>query len=208
MDVKWWILFSYRFKVGFIFVWMVQTAKLLSIAGCRNNCCAQIDRLNEWQTNPHTDVATTISKQKASTTLHFNDRVKQVVVEFAELVGQLLVYFSYIYYFTCILSYKGFYELCVVIRGAGMMAYRIKMICKIWCTPCIFCGKYCPFYLTRCPFCAKFHTDRYTACFDLFCHSSLHLNNILWFLCQCLNPKYAFVVLLSVFFVKYHKSTC
>jgi translation initiation factor 5B len=45
----------------------------------------KIDRLNEWQTSPHTDVATTLSKQRTSTQLHFNDRVRQIVVEFAEL---------------------------------------------------------------------------------------------------------------------------
>jgi len=42
--------------------------------------------LNEWQTSPQTDVTTTLEKQRPSTQLHFNDRVRQIVVEFAELV--------------------------------------------------------------------------------------------------------------------------
>ena len=48
--------------------------------------CTQIDRLFQWQGNPHNDVKNTINKQKPNTKMEFEERAQQVVVQFAEQV--------------------------------------------------------------------------------------------------------------------------
>ena len=47
----------------------------------------QIDRLFQWQANPHNDIKNTLNKQKPNTKLEFDERVQQVIVQFAEQVG-------------------------------------------------------------------------------------------------------------------------
>lgn len=44
----------------------------------------KIDRLYGWQTNPHSDIVNTLNRQKPNTRMEFNDRVQQVIVQFAE----------------------------------------------------------------------------------------------------------------------------
>ncbi len=46
----------------------------------------QIDRLFQWQSNPHADIVNTIKKQKANTKAEFDERAQKIVVEFAEQV--------------------------------------------------------------------------------------------------------------------------
>lgn len=46
----------------------------------------KIDRLYGWQTNPHSDIVNTLNRQKPNTRMEFNDRVQQVIVQFAEQV--------------------------------------------------------------------------------------------------------------------------
>ncbi|XP_077984985.1 eukaryotic translation initiation factor 5B-like isoform X2 [Glandiceps talaboti] len=44
----------------------------------------KIDRLFEWKSSPHTDIANVIKKQKINTKLEFDERVQQTITEFAE----------------------------------------------------------------------------------------------------------------------------
>ena len=47
---------------------------------------SQIDRLYQWQSNPHTDVVNQLKKQKPNTKVEFDERVDMVKVQFAEQV--------------------------------------------------------------------------------------------------------------------------
>lgn len=47
----------------------------------------KVDRLYGWQTNPHSDIVNTLNRQKQNTRMEFNDRVQQVIVQFAEQVS-------------------------------------------------------------------------------------------------------------------------
>ncbi len=54
------------------------------------SCCTfpnQIDRLFQWQSNPHSDVRNTINKQKQNTKIEFEERAQLVIVQLAEQVG-------------------------------------------------------------------------------------------------------------------------
>ncbi|XP_070553820.1 eukaryotic translation initiation factor 5B-like isoform X2 [Ptychodera flava] len=44
----------------------------------------KIDRLFEWKSSPHADVSNVIKKQKPNTKIEFDERVTQVITEFAE----------------------------------------------------------------------------------------------------------------------------
>ena len=46
----------------------------------------KVDRLYQWQSNPHTDITNQLKKQKANTKIEFNERLDQVKVQFAEQV--------------------------------------------------------------------------------------------------------------------------
>lgn len=50
----------------------------------------QIDRLFEWKANMKADVRDTLKKQQRNTKLEFEERVNEVVVQFAEQVSDLL----------------------------------------------------------------------------------------------------------------------
>ena len=51
--------------------------------------CLQVDRLFQWQSNPHADIMNTIKKQKPNTKAEFDERVQGAIVQFAEQVGYL-----------------------------------------------------------------------------------------------------------------------
>lgn len=53
--------------------------------------CLQIDRLYDWKKSPETDVVATLKKQKKNTKDEFDERVKAVIVEFAQQVWLLMV---------------------------------------------------------------------------------------------------------------------
>lgn len=44
----------------------------------------QIDRLFQWQTNPHSDVVNTLKKQKPNTKVEFDERSKGVLAQMSE----------------------------------------------------------------------------------------------------------------------------
>ncbi len=46
----------------------------------------QIDRLFQWQSNPHSDIRNTINKQKPNTRMEFDERTQLVIVQLAEQV--------------------------------------------------------------------------------------------------------------------------
>lgn len=46
----------------------------------------QVDRLFQWQTNPHTDIVNTLKKQKPNTKAEFDERAKQVMAQMSEQV--------------------------------------------------------------------------------------------------------------------------
>ena len=48
---------------------------------------AQIDRLYQWQSNPHADIVNQLKKQKPNTKLEFQERVDQVKLQFSEQVA-------------------------------------------------------------------------------------------------------------------------
>lgn len=47
----------------------------------------QIDRLFEWRRNPQSSIKNTIAKQKVNTKLEFEERAKEIIVQFAEQVS-------------------------------------------------------------------------------------------------------------------------
>lgn len=49
--------------------------------------CLQVDRLYDWKKSPDTDVVATLKKQKKNTKDEFDERVKAVIVEFAQQVS-------------------------------------------------------------------------------------------------------------------------
>ena len=57
------------------------------------DCCltvllsSQVDRLYDWKRSPETDVVATLKKQKKNTKDEFDERVKAVIVEFAQQVS-------------------------------------------------------------------------------------------------------------------------
>ena len=46
----------------------------------------KIDRLFQWKTNPHADIVNTLKKQQKNTRDEFDERVKNIVLEFAHQV--------------------------------------------------------------------------------------------------------------------------
>ena len=49
---------------------------------------SQIDRLYQWQSNPHSDVRNTLNKQKPNTKLEFEERAQIAITQLAEQVKQ------------------------------------------------------------------------------------------------------------------------
>ena len=59
-------------------------------------CVLQVDRLFQWQSNPHGDIANTLKKQRANTKLEFDERVEKIKVQFAEQVRDEVSCLAYI----------------------------------------------------------------------------------------------------------------